>query len=70
MAEKTLVLFEDTGDEAKINELAAFMGELDWEGQNNGICIYPVVEVQVGDTIVITESGDQEPVVSVRRAAR
>jgi hypothetical protein len=71
MAEKTLVLFEDTGDETKINELAAFLkGTVEWEGNNSGISLYPVVDVRVGDTIVITENGVDEPVVSVRRTAK
>ena len=67
MAEKTLVLFEDTGDEAKINELASFMRSAEprseWEGCGSGIIITTMQEVNVGDTIVIADDG----AVSVRR---
>jgi hypothetical protein len=70
MTEKTLVLFEDTGDESKINELATFMGDIEWEGSNSGITIRPVIEVNVGDTIVIHELGGEEKLLEVRRAAR
>jgi hypothetical protein len=67
MAEKTFVLHEDTGDEAKINELAAFMDDIEWEGSNSGISIYPVIDVRIGDTIVISDYGRDEKLVSVRR---
>jgi hypothetical protein len=62
MAEKTFVLFEDDGDEAKIVELAEFMGDIEWEGDGCGISI--TLRARVGDTIVISDYGE----VSVRRA--
>lgn len=70
MAEKTFVL-HDGEDEDETAKLHTFLGDLFWEGDESGIVIYARVEVRTGDTIVIDEGdGTEEPVVSVRRAAK
>ena len=55
MPDRRLVLFEDEGDDAKIEELKKFLEGFTWDGENNGIIIW--LNVTVGDTIVIGEDG-------------
>lgn len=69
MTKREFVL-HDGEDEDKTEKLHEFMGTIDWEGDTTGVTIHSVIGVRPGDTIVIEDNGDEEPVVSVRRAVQ
>jgi hypothetical protein len=55
---RDFVLHKDTGGPTlniKTDELHAFMGDIDWEGTDDGITIW--LHVKPGDTIRLHEDG-------------